>query len=128
MMYLDDTNASANMPVATGVSACVVGGIDLAAGAGSWFAPLAVGDVGIKALTNMQSSAAVATGTIDWVIGHPIAINACPIANIACLDDGLYTSLNLTSIFDNACLAFLEMPKPATTATTYGGIVRTVSE
>lgn len=128
MMYLDQDNVGSNMPVATGVSACVVGGIDLAAGQNSWFAPLATGDVGVKAITNMQSSAAVATGTMDWVIGHPIAINACPIANIACLDDGLYTSLNLTSIFDNACLAFLELPKPATTATTYSGLLRTVSE
>jgi len=127
-VYLDQDNLSSNMPVATGVSACVVGGIDLAAGQGSWFAPLALGDVGIKALTNMQSSAAVATGTMDWVIGHPIAINACPIANMACLDDGLYTALNLTAIFDNACLSFIELPKPATTATTYSGILRAVSE
>jgi len=128
MIYLDQDNVSSNMPAATGVSACVVGGIDLAAGQNSWFAPLAAGDVGIKALTNMQSTAAVATGTIDWVIGHPIAINACPIANMACLDDGLYTSLNLTAIFDNACLSFIELPKPATTATTYGGLLRCVSE
>ena len=128
MIYLDQANATSNMPLATGVSACVVGGVDLAAGQNSWFAPLAAGDVGIKALTNMQSSAAVATGTMDWVIGHPIAINICPIANIACLDDGLYTSLNLTSIFDNACLSFLELPKPATTATTYSGLLRAVSE
>jgi hypothetical protein len=128
MTYLNQANAAANMPVAAGVSACVVGGIDLAAGQSSWFAPLASGDVGIKALTNMLSSAAVATGTIDWVIGHPIAINACPIANIACLDDGLYTSLNLTAIFDNACLSFLELPKAATTATTYSGLLRAVSE
>lgn len=128
MMYKDQGDVASNLPLVAGVSACVVGGIDLAAGQNSWFASLASGDVGIKALTNMQSSAAVATGTIDWVIGHPIAINACPIANIACLDDGLYTSLNLTSIFDNACLAFLELPKPATTATTYSGLIRTVSE
>ena len=128
MMYLDQDNVSSNMPVATGVSACVVSGIDLAAGPTSWFAPLAAGDVGIKALTNMQSSAAVATGTIDWVIGHPIAINACPVANLACVDDGLYTALNLSAIFDSACLTFLELPKPATTATTYTGFVRTVSE
>lgn len=128
MVYLDQDNVSSNMPVATGVASCVVGGIDLAAGQNSWFAPLAAGDVGIKALTNMQSSAAVATGTMDWVIGHPIAINACPIANMACLDDGLYTALNLTAIFDNACLSFIELPKPATTATTYSGILRAVSE
>lgn len=127
--YTDqDSNTGNSFPSATGVSACVVGGIDLAAGQGSWFMPLASGDVGVKALTQMQCSAAVATGTIDFVIGHPIAVNACPVANIACLDDGLYTSLNLTSILDNACLAFIELPKPATSATTYSGIVRAVSE
>ena len=128
MKYANQANASSNFPVATGVSACTVGGIDLAAGSGSWFAPLASGDVGVKAITNMSASAVVATGTIDWVIGHPIAINACPVANLACLDDGLYTAINLTHIEDNACLAFIELPKPAVTATTYSGIVRTVSE
>jgi hypothetical protein len=127
--YTDQDSATGNsFPSATGVSACVVGGIDLAAGQGSWFMPLAAGDVGVKALTQMQCSAAVATGTIDFVIGHPIAINACPIANLACLDDGLYTSLNLTHIEDNACLSFIELPKPATTATSYSGIVRAVGE
>lgn len=128
-LYTDDAgNTGQTLPTAFGVSACVVGGIDLNAQQGSWFMPLAVGDVGIKALTQMQCSAAVATGTIDFVIGHPIAVNACPIANLACLDDGLYTSLNLTPILDNACLSFIELPKPATTGTTYSGILRTVSE
>lgn len=127
--YTDqDNNATQSFPSATGVSACVVGGIDLAAGQGSWFMPLASGDIGIAALTQMQCSALVATGTIDFVLGHPIAINACPIANLSCLDDGLYTSMNLHIIPDSACLSFIELPKPATTATTYSGIVRAVSE
>lgn len=127
--YTDDAGNTGNsIPSIAGVSACVVGGIDLLAGSGSWFMPLASGDVGIQKLTQMQCSAAVATGTIDFVIGHPIAINACPIANIACLDDGLYTALNLTSILDGACLSFIELPKPATNATTYSGLLRTVSE
>lgn len=124
--YLDEAGAAGTFPSIAGISACVVGGVDLAVG--NWFMPLASGDVGVKALTQMQCSALVATGTIDFVIGHPIAVNACPIANIACLDDGLYTSLNLSSILDAACLSFLELPKPATTATTYSGIVRAVSE
>lgn len=124
--YLDETNAASTFPSIVGVTACVVGGIDLAVG--NWFMPLAAGDVGVKALTQMQCSALVATGTIDFVIAHPIAVNACPIANIACLDDGLYTSLNLSSILNGACLSFLELPKSATTATTYSGIVRAVSE
>jgi len=126
MMYANQAGTAANMPVIAGVSACVVGGVDLVVQ--NWFAPLAAGDIGIQKLTNMQSSAAVATGTIDWVIGHPIAVNVCPIANFACLDDGLYTSMNLSSILDNACLSFLELPKSATTATTYNGFFRTVSE
>lgn len=125
--YTDQDSGTGNNFVSTaGVSACVVGGVDLAVG--SWFLPLAAGDVGVKALTQMQCSATVATGTIDFVIGHPIAVNACPIANIACLDDGLYTSLNLTSILDSACLSFLELTKPATNATTYSGLLRAVSE
>jgi hypothetical protein len=109
-----------------GVSACVVGGVNLAVG--NWFIPLAAGDSGIKNLTQMQHSAAVATGTMDAVIGHPIAINACPIANLSCLDDGLYTALNLTPIMDNACISFLELTKPATTAANYSGLIRIVSE
>lgn len=109
-----------------GVSACVVGGIDLAVG--NWFIPLQAGDIGIQALTQMQLSAAVATGTLDAMIGHPLAVNVCPIANMACLDDGLYTSMNLVNILDNACLSFIELPKPATTATNYSGLLRYVSE
>jgi len=125
--YTDQDSATGNSFISTaGVSACVVGGVDLAVG--NWFLPLATGDVGVKALTQMQCSAAVATGTIDFVIGHPIAINACPIANISCLDDGLYTSLNLTPILDGAALTFLELTKPATTATNYSGLIRAVSE
>lgn len=126
--YTDQGSGASTFPSATGVSACVVGGIDLAAGQGSWFMPLEAGDIGIAALTQMQCSALVATGTIDFVLGHPIAINACPVANISCLDDGLYTSMNLHIIPDSACLSFIELPKPATTATTYSGIVRAVSE
>lgn len=125
--YTSDAGVAAHSFASTaGVSACVVGGIDLAVG--NWFLPLQAGDVGMTALTQMQCSALVATGTIDFVIGHPIAINACPIANIACLDDGLYTALNLTPILDNACLSFIELPKPATTATNYSGLLRAVSE
>ena len=127
MQYKDQADAASNMPVSTGVSGSTAGSIDQAAGAGSWFAPLAAGDVGIKALTNMSASISV-TGTLNWVIGHPIAVNACPIANLACLDDGVYTAINLTHIEDSACLALIELPKPATTATTYSGILRTVSE
>ena len=101
-------------------------GVDLAAG--RWFVPLAAGDVGVKALTQMQCSALVASGTIDFVVGHPIAFFPCPVANMVCIVDGINTAFNLTTIFDNACLAFLEMPKPGATATTYSGVISAVAE
>lgn len=115
-----------SFPSIAGVSACVVGGVDLAAG--NWFMPLAAGDVGVKALTQMQCSAAVATGTIDFVVAHPIAFFPAPIANMACSVDGLTSAFNLQFIYDNACLAFMEMPKPATTATNYSGLLQIVAE
>lgn len=91
-----------------------------------WFAPLATGDTGIKALTQMQCSALVATGAVDFVIGHPIAMMPIPIANMACIQDGINTAFNLTRIFDAACLAFLEVTKSATTAATYTGTLTAV--
>jgi len=113
-------------PTIAGVSSCTVGGIDLVAG--SWFMPLAAGDVGVKALTRMQCSALVATGTITFVIAHPIAFFPVPVANMVCIVDGINTAFNLTKIYDNACLAFLEMPKPATTLTLYSGQIDIVAE
>lgn len=115
-------------PSATGISACPVHQIDLAVGGGSWFMPLAAGDIGVQALTQMQCSATVATGTIDFVVGHPIAYFPVPVINFMCVIDGINTAFNLATIYDNACLAFLEMPKPAVTATTYTGQIATCSE
>lgn len=121
--------AGQSFPSATGVSACVVGGIDLAAGAASWFMPLASGDVGVKALTQMQCSASVATGTIDFVVAHAIAMYPVWLANQACLLDAITTAIDqLSNIFDNACITGIEIVKPATTAVTYSGRVTCCAE
>lgn len=125
--YTNQANVAANsIPSIAGVPSCGISGIDLPTG--SWFMPLSAGDVGLKALTQMQCSALVTTGTIDFVIGHPIAFCPCPVANMVSIIDGLYSAINLTSIFDNACLAFLEITKPATTATSYSGQFTLVGE
>ncbi len=118
--YVDQSgNTGATLPSVTGNSANIVNRLDQPAG--TWFCPLASGDTGIDSLTQMQCSAAVATGAIDFTIGHPIAFMPCGIANFVCEKDGLTTSISLERIFDDACLAFLEVCKPATTATTYTG-------
>jgi hypothetical protein len=124
--YTDDAGNTLNsFPSIAGITSGVINQIDLAAG--NWFMPLASGDVGVKALTQMQCSASV-TGTLDFVVGHPIAFFPCPVANMVCVVDGINTAFNMTNVYDNACLAFIEMPKPATTATTYSGLVTLVAE
>lgn len=118
--------ATQSAPSIAGISACAVHQVDLAVG--NWFMPLASGDTGVKALTQMQCSASVATGTIDFVVGHPIAVMPCLIANMVMQIDGVASAFNLQQVYDNACLAFLELPKAAASACTYNGIVLTVSE
>jgi len=124
--YRDEAgNDAQTLPSLTGNSGAIANRLDHPVG--QWFAPLATGDTGIKDLHQMQCSAAVATGTINFVIGHPIAWMPCPVANMICIADGINTAFNLTRIFDDACLAFLEVCKPATTATTYNGQFMTVA-
>jgi hypothetical protein len=128
--YTDqDSNAAQSFPSIAGVSACVVGGIDLAVAGPSWFMPLAAGDVGVKALTQMQCSALVATGTIDFVVAHPIGMYSTLAINQAVLVDALTTALDqLTNIYDNACLTFLDIQKPATNVAGSNGIIKVVAE
>lgn len=124
-LYNDQANAASTLPSLTGNSGAIVRRLDHPVG--QWFAPLESGDTGIKDLTQMQCSASVATGVINFVIGHPIAIFPCVVANMICVNDGINTAFNLTRIFDSAALAFLEMTKPATTATNYNGLIQTVA-
>ncbi len=113
------------LPSLTGNSGAIVRRLDHPVG--QWFAPLATGDTGVMDLNQMQCSASVATGVINFVIGHPIAWMPCPVINMVCVSDGINSAFNLARIFDDAALAFLEVCKPATTATNYTGSVTTVS-
>lgn len=125
-LYTDQNgNGSATLPSVVGNSGAIVDRLDHPVQ--QWFAPLATGDIGIKELDQMQCSAAVATGVIWFMIGHPIAWMPCPVANMVCVADGINTAFNLARVFDDACLAFLEVMKPSTTATTYSGQFVTVA-
>jgi hypothetical protein len=121
--YNDQTNTASTLPSLVGNSSAIVRRLDHPAQ--QWFAPLESGDVGIKALTQMQCNAAVATGVVNFVIGHPIAWIPCPIANYVTQMDGVNTAMNLVRIFNDAALSFLEITKSATTATTYTGTFTT---
>ena len=113
------------LPSVTGVAQCIVDRFDMPVN--SWFCPLASGDSGIMDLAQMQCSAAVATGAINFVIGHPIGIMSFPVINSLLPFDWLTNRLQAPRIFDDAALALLELPAPATTATTYNGIIYATS-
>jgi peptidoglycan hydrolase-like protein with peptidoglycan-binding domain len=113
-----------SFPSLTGNASAIVRRLDHPVG--QWFMPLAGSDVGVMDLAQMQCSTTVATGEINFVIGHPLAFMPCPVANMVCITDGLNTAFNLVRIFDDAAMAFLEMPKPATGATTYSGTITAV--
>ena len=121
--YKDQTGAASTLPSVTGNNSNIQYRLDQPAG--TWFCPLEAGDVGIASLTQMQCSSAALTGAIDFTIGHPIAWIPCPVANLVVPVDGINSAFGLARIFDDACLAFLEVCKGATTATNYAGTFTT---
>jgi hypothetical protein len=118
--------AARQCPSIAGISACVVGGIDLVVH--TWFMPLQAGDLGVQKMTSLKCSAAVATGTIDFVQGHALVYMPCPVASFVCPFDWIYTAFRAVKILDDACLAFLEMPKANNAACSYTGGVYAVAE
>lgn len=112
------------MPSLTGNASAIIDRLDHPLQ--QWFAPLATGDFGAMDLNQMQCSAVV-TGSINFVIGHPIAWWPIPIAQMLIPIDGLRSAFNLVRIFDDACLSMLEVLKPATNATTYTGTFSAVA-
>lgn len=124
-LYTDQGGTGgATLPSLTGNSGAIVRRLDHPVG--QWFAPLASGDTGIQKLTQMQCSASVATGVINFVIGHPLAWMPIPLANIMTPRDHVTGIFGLARIFNDAALALLEVTKPATTATNYNVYIESV--
>jgi hypothetical protein len=125
-LYRNQANTdNVTLPSVTGVSGAIVDRFDMPAN--TWFCPLATGDTGIKDLAQMQCSALVATGAINFVIGHPIGVMSFPVINTLLPYDWLTNRDQAPRVFNDACLALLELPKPATTATTYNGLIYVTS-
>lgn len=125
-LYRDESNNDAQtLPSVVGISSGIIDRFDMPVS--TWFCPLATGDTGIADLNQMQCSAAVATGAINFVIGHPIGIMSFPVINSLLPFDWLTNRDQTPRIFDDACLALFEFPKPATTSTIYTGSVYATS-
>lgn len=119
--YTDQGDAASTLPSLTGNATAIIHRLDHPVQ--QWFAPLANGDYGIKALTQMQCSALVATGVIWFMIGHPLGFMSFPLINSIMPFDWLTNRNQAPRVFDGACLAFLEPMKAAATATTFGGAI-----
>ena len=114
-----------SLPSVTGNSSGIIDRLDQPTF--TWFCPLVAGDTGVQKLTQMQNSSAAVTGSINFCIGHPLAWMPVPIINMVCERSHVATAFNLVRIFDNACLAFLEVIKSVTTATNYTGSFLTLA-
>jgi hypothetical protein len=124
--YRDDANNDAQtLPSIAGVSGCIVDRFDMPVN--TWFAPLAAGDTGLMDLAQLQLSAAVATGVAEAVIGHAVGVMAFPVINSLLPFDWITNRKLAPYIPANACLAMFELPKPATTATVYNGLIYATS-
>ena len=125
-LYTDEAgNVNQTLPSVTGNASNIIDRFDMPLN--TWFCPLATDDVGIAALDQMQCSAAVATGSINFVIGHPIGIMAFPVLGALLPFDWLTNRNQAPRIFDDACLSLLEFPKPTSVATVYSGQIYVTS-
>lgn len=116
--YTDQANAASTLPSLTGNNAGIADRLDHPVQ--QWFAPLEAGDVGIKAWTQMQNSASV-TGACNFVIGHPIGFMLFPIINTLFPFDWITNRDLAPRIFDNACLALMQVVAASASATNYTG-------
>jgi hypothetical protein len=91
-----------------------------------WFYNLNGADTGLRSVTSIALSAA-STGNVDWFIGHPLAILPQLAVNTSFVLDGINSAFSLERVYDNACLALLELFKSATGAATISGMVKLVS-
>lgn len=131
--YMDqDGNASTSQTLSTIASAAAVNTVPFTAP--HWFVPLATADTGLRRMgdagagTNaFNLSAAMASGVVNWFIGHPLAFVPMPLANFPVILDGINSAFNLMRVFDDAALCFLEIAKSATTATNWWGAIQLVS-
>jgi hypothetical protein len=93
----------------------------------TWFMPLNGADTGVMDLDQMQCSALVATGTCNFVIGHPLGIMSFPVINSMLPFNWLTNRNQAPRIFDNACVAMFILPGPTTTATNYAGLLHVLN-
>lgn len=108
--YTDqDGNTGQVFVTSAGIASCQTQATDLVAG--SWFLPLAAGDVGVKQLTNIQLDALVATGALQYVLSHPLfwcigGVSSVAASNYAAgvTNNHINSAMQLVTIPNDGCL------------------------
>jgi hypothetical protein len=120
--YVDsDGNTAEASAAQTIVASSIARRFPFAASVGNgWWFPLNSGDRGVRSITNLNLSAA-STGNVDVVLGKPAMWIPTPIANQPVKFDATLSALDFAEISTTACIAFMEINKGATTATSYSG-------
>lgn len=107
--YTDQSgNTGQTLPSVAGAASRGAGSLDIPNG--SWFCPLASGDNGISALSQIQHDAGALTGGVTFVIAHPIAIMSFPVTAWMQPMEWFRSKQLVPRVFDNACLAMLQSP------------------
>jgi len=92
-----------------------------------WYAPLNTNSYGVQYITSLTLNGAVPSGTVNWVIGHPLVFIPQPGNNYhPIVVDLVNTFGGLVKILTNAALAFISL-RGQGNATTYAGQVVMVS-
>lgn len=125
LVYTDDAgNTVQSAAAVTGTSGLTGNRLDHT----PWFIPLLAGDYGMQDVESIACNVnTVAAGGPTIVLGHPLAFLPLGDAYRGVVLDGINSAFNLIEIKTDACLAFLEAVKSASTATTYAGEVTLVS-
>lgn len=123
--YTNQDGNAGTFPSHAGIASCTFNRIDLT-NAAQWFMPLAGADTGIRAITQWQLSAAVATGQIDISLAQPLAFIPMPASGVPAVVDGINSAFNLKQILSGAHLNLMWI-RPATGATSVNGLVTVVS-
>lgn len=117
--YTDQAgNTGATLPSVSGIAQAAAGRLDMPLS--TWFCPLASGDTGIKALTQMQCSANVTSGAVDFVIGHALGVMPGPAENHYAMLMGINSGFNFGKVQNDACIALLALIQSAATTTHRG--------
>jgi hypothetical protein len=111
-----DNTAARTTSIAQGVANVSAGLGDFGETIQQWFYRLQDPDSGVKNITQLQCSTAATGGSMDFIMGHPLAIFSTTLSTRFSAFNFINSAFNLVRVFDDACLAVTEFARANNTA------------